>query len=229
MANGVISSDQSPDAVSSWHTPRWAWVSGILALGIFVSLTLAVSDQPFDWDLVVSHTIQSVRDPALDVVMHGISMADNNVLGPALLVSAACIVLAALRAWREAAVLIGLVLVGQGLWVACGRIVDRPRPDSALIQVLIEEDAVHGFSSFPSGHTVYYTAFFGFLWFLTLTMVKSPLLRWPLLVAFGGIVLLVGVARVYLGAHWPSDIVGGYLLGWSVLMAGIVVYRRWSS
>jgi membrane-associated phospholipid phosphatase len=45
---------------------------------------------------------------------------------------------------------------------------------------------VNFLASFPSGHTVYYTAFLGFLWFLTFTLVKPQKLRWPLLALFGG-------------------------------------------
>jgi undecaprenyl-diphosphatase len=160
--------------------------------------------------------------------MHGVSLADNNVLGPAVLIAGAGLVLGARRAWREAVVLLGVLLVGQGLWLVCGRLVDRPRPDTALVQVRLDEKDVHGFPSFPSGHAVYYTAFFGFLWFLTFALVRPRRLRWPLLGLFAGLVLLVGVARVYLGAHWPSDVVGGYLLGGAVLAAGIGLYRHWS-
>jgi undecaprenyl-diphosphatase len=157
--------------------------------------------------------------------MHGVSLADNNVLGPAVLLAAACAVLGTRRAWREAAALIGVVLLGQILWVTCGRLVARPRPSPDLIEVLIRDQALHGFPSFPSGHAVYYTTFFGFLWFLTFTKVKARRLRWPILIVFGGLMPLVGIARIYLGAHWVTDVVGGYLLGGAVLAAGIVLYR----
>jgi undecaprenyl-diphosphatase len=211
--------------------PRSAWVITAAALGLFVplALTAARPGRPyFDVDLAVSRAVQSVRAPGLETLMHGVSLADNNVLGPALLIAAAGLVLAGGRAWREAAVLLAVLLAGQGLWVACGRLVDRPRPDPTLVEVRLAEADVHGFPSFPSGHAVYYTTFFGFLWFLTFTLVKPRRYRWPLLTLFGGLVLLVGVARVYLGAHWVSDVAGGYLLGAAVLAAGVGLYRRWS-
>jgi undecaprenyl-diphosphatase len=94
-----------------------------------------------------------------------------------------------------------------------------------LVHVLLDEGDIHGFPSFPSGHAVYYTAFFGFLWVVTFRRVKPRLLRWPLLGFFGAVVLLVCLARVYLGAHWPSDVAGGYLLGGAVLAVGIALYR----
>jgi undecaprenyl-diphosphatase len=204
-----------------------AWPGGAVCLALFVPLTLAVAcaDAPyFPVDLSVARAIQSVHGPGMEPLMHAVSLADNNVLGPTALVFAACLVLAARRAWRAAIVLVALVLTGQLLWVACGRLVDRPRPSAELITVLISERDVHSFPSFPSGHAVFYTVFFGFLWFLTFTRVHIRLLRWPLLGAFSVLIVLVGIARLYLGAHWVSDVAGGYLLGAATLAAGIVVY-----
>ncbi len=218
------------EATSAPYAPSWLGVSAVAALALFVSLAVAVvlnGRSYFAWDLAVSQAVQSAHRPELDILMHGVSLADNNVLGPTVLLSVACLALAALGRRREAIVLLVLVLTAQGLWVVSGRIVERPRPTSPPVQVLIAADDIHGFPSFPSGHTVYYTAYFGFLWFLVFTQMHRRLFRRPLLVLFGGMVPLVGMARIYLGAHWPTDIVGGYLLGGSVLASGILIHGGW--
>jgi undecaprenyl-diphosphatase len=116
-----------------------------------------------------------------------------------------------------------VVLVGECLKVGIKEMVGRPRPSPELVTVQINAHEVH---SFPSGHTVHYVVLFGFAGFLAYSLVRPAALRWPLVAVCAGLVLLVGLSRIYLGAHWVSDIVGGYLLGGTVLIAGITVYNR---
>jgi undecaprenyl-diphosphatase len=78
---------------------------------------------------------------------------------------------------------------------------------------------------FPSGHVVFYTGFFGFLWFLSYTLLKRSRRRTVLLWSLAALVALVGPSRIYLGAHWASDVIGGYLLGSLALLGEIWLYE----
>jgi undecaprenyl-diphosphatase len=80
--------------------------------------------------------------------------------------------------------------------------------------------------SFPSGHVMFYLGFFGFIWFLAFTLLKPSLKRSLLLVFFGILIVLIGVSRVYLGEHWPSDVLGSYLLG-SLTLAALIQFYLW--
>ncbi len=78
-------------------------------------------------------------------------------------------------------------------------------------------------TSFPSGHTLIFTAVVGFLWYLIHQSRLPILLRLTLLTASGGIVVLMGTARIYSGEHWASDALAGHLIGGSWLAIGKVL------
>lgn len=99
--------------------------------------------------------------------------------------------------------------------------VHRPRPTANLVEVF---QNVQGYS-FPSGHVMFYMAFFGFLLFLTFTLVKRVWWRYLIMVLLILLIALVGVSRMYLGEHWASDVLGGYLAGNLDLILSIMFYR----
>jgi undecaprenyl-diphosphatase len=80
--------------------------------------------------------------------------------------------------------------------------------------------------SFPSGHVMFYLGFFGFIWFLAFSLMKPSMKRGFLLVFFGGLAILIGASRIYVGEHWASDVVGAYLLG-TLTLAVIIQFYRW--
>ncbi len=102
-------------------------------------------------------------------------------------------------------------------------IVNRPRPTKQLVKVRNLLDG--GRLSYPSGHVLFFTAFIGYLWFLSYSLLKRGWQRTTLLFTLGSMVSIVGISRVYLGEHWPSDTLAGYLLGTIWLAITIQLYR----
>lgn len=83
-------------------------------------------------------------------------------------------------------------------------VIGRARPDG---YELLQLDTF----SFPSGHATAAMALYGFLaYVLSSTYPKYRVLIWSVSIF---LILLIGISRVYLGVHFPSDIVGGYLVG----------------
>jgi undecaprenyl-diphosphatase len=207
--------------------PRLPLVGMAIAFGLFALLAVLVKfvGMPyFSFDLALSQAIQGLPWPdGFAPFMRGVSVAGDDLLLATLPVVAAVSILAICGARREAFLLLLAIGAEQGIKISVKFLVARPRPTPALVNVLIH---AHEEYSFPSGHTVHYIVFFGFLWYLVYRLVRAKALRWPLLVVLGGLVALVGLSRVYLGAHWPTDILGGYLLGGGVL-TGTICLRQW--
>ena len=127
-----------------------------------------------------------------------------------------------LRRWADAAFLAAATLapvVNLGL----KELVARPRPDPAL--AMVQETGY----SYPSGHAVFAAAFFGALMLVVYRssyLAGRRRLRWAVLLFLPALILAVGLSRVYLGVHWASDVVAGFLVGAAYLAALDAVRRH---
>jgi membrane-associated phospholipid phosphatase len=112
-----------------------------------------------------------------------------------------------------AAILASLVLV-KITHLGVQALVDRPRPESVFVNP--------PFSSFPSGHIMTTVFFIGGLSWLIFRRTPPGVMRYLLVVDAVLIILFSGWSRIYLGAHWLSDVLGGILLagGWLGLVIG---------
>lgn len=217
----VVAQEIAPKRARHWRA-RVFQIYILVATSAFGGLFILASRvNYFAADLIISRWVQRVQVPWLDSLMWGISY-----IGYApqefVLMGGVIAALAALGLRWEA---VAATLAGPG-GSAMGTLfkvaAQRPRPGADLVRVVRElPDA-----SFPSGHVLMYTAFFGFLFFLVYTLLKPSLWRSGLLAVLGILIGLVGASRVYIGAHWPSDVTGAYLWG-SVWLSFSVSFYQW--
>jgi undecaprenyl-diphosphatase len=194
----------------------------VIALMIFIALTVLASTRAyFQIDLAITQALQSLQARWFASLMGAVSWPGN---WPQSVIVTGLLILGIWWAgFKRATVIGGLCAIGVQLLNSLVKIsVQRPRPAADLVDVFREL----GTFSFPSGHVMFYTGFFGFLLFLVYRLIKDSWKRMALMTIFGGLVALVGLSRVYLGAHWASDVLGGYILGGVWLLLMVEVYRR---
>lgn len=98
-------------------------------------------------------------------------------------------------------------------------ILKRPRPTEYRI---VEETGY----SFPSGHSMVSMAFYGYLIYLIYKYVKNKYIKWISIVLLSILVCSIGISRIYLGVHYTSDVLGGFLISMSYLVIYISAVNK---
>ncbi len=171
------------------------------------------SGEPLGVDLALHQLMQGLRNPLADAPLAALaSLGDWPVLVPAAALTLAY--LAWRKRWMAAAHWLAALVFGLALTAWLGAVIDIPKPP-----------AVGSGFGFPSVAVTMATVQFGFFAVLIARELPGRRRIWPYLVA-GAVVALIGFARLYLGAHWLSDVVGGSLLGTVWLLVLGIAYRR---
>ena len=117
--------------------------------------------------------------------------------------------------------LLVLMLAGNALTLVLKPLMHHLRPTAAQATILDQQ----GSFSFPSGHAVAAMTILGAV--MVLLSYRRAGKPW-VIAALSLVIFLVGYSRVYLGAHWPSDVIGGWVIGWLWLFfVWRVVRPRW--
>jgi len=196
------------------------WKSYLLVTGMLVTLALfflawAYPTFPGDEDALVR--FQALRSGWLDDT--SIWFANLGLLWvflPGVAGLLGCLVLA--RRFADAMMVFGglaVIGIGHGLKT----LVDRPRPDYYLL------DSLPQGLSFPSGHSLLAVMLGGALIYLVGLWVRPIWLRRGIQAVLILLVIGMGASRVYLGVHWPSDVIGSYVLGVMALV-GLIGLRN---
>lgn len=198
-------------------------VYGVLVI-LFALLATFVHFHPvLGVDVTITREFQENQNPFLYGLMTAVSY-----IGYQVWLSIGLVVVAAVILWlmdlRLEAVTVAVLYAVSGLLNAVIKVlVNRPRPSGSLVDVF----RAAGGESFPSGHVMSYVAFWGLLF--TFGVILFDGWRWwriALLVVSAFFVLMVGPSRIYLGAHWATDVLGAYLIEAALLGIALFIYLQ---
>ncbi|MBM3219882.1 MAG: phosphatase PAP2 family protein [Candidatus Rokubacteria bacterium] len=159
-------------------------------------------------DTVIRDRLVTIASPAVIAAMRVVNVAgDWRFLLPATLLLFVVFARARRAWWVWTTLMIAAPLAEGALKIVVG----RPRPEGAAF-------------GFPSGHATAAAAYFGAVLYLSESL--RPEIRRPLRLIATVMIVLVGIARVMLRAHWPSDVLGGFALGLALASAAAVLAVR---
>jgi undecaprenyl-diphosphatase len=95
----------------------------------------------------------------------------------------------------------------------------RPKPSWAL--------AYEQTFSFPSGHSLFSMVLYGLIAYTLVTRRSRPGRRMLIVLCAAAMIACIGLSRIYLGVHWPTDVLAGYITGATWLTGVILIDRRW--
>lgn len=189
-------------------------VALVIALGLSVA---AAFTKTFPGDPIVSRWVQDLGASSwMDPAMRMISRL-GGIVPLALLLLATSLVLHA-RAHHAQLAVPAMAISGAAIVPLLKFIVDRPRPTTEVVDILYPVGGL----SFPSGHAFTAVAMLGAVFYLARRLCgPNRYATLALGATIGVLILAIGMSRIYLGAHWTSDILGGYLMGGLTLYAVI--------
>lgn len=190
---------------------------GSSALFLIIAKAVVAQGSLVQLDTAVFNMLQALRTEPADSLM--VAITELGGVRVLLLVSAAVAAWLVLqRCWRTAAFWAATVGVAQGLVGLFALIASRARP--------IDLYSGFGHYAFPSGHATSSIIIYGFLAYL-IAWRRSTLTRTliPIITAVG--IALIGISRLYLGAHWLSDVLAGWCFGIAWLALAIIIHTRY--
>ena len=226
---GQANATNSAPKIVLWHV-----VIGILASIVFTVVFVRIFDfvkdngkdvTPFDRDLLyfMYHHRSHAATVAATFLAH--MGSPPVIVGLAALAALLGLVWKKVRgaAWTLPIAVIGAGIIIQGVKM----LVHRPRP-SFFAPILHEA----GFS-FPSGHSLIAMVIYGLLGYFALHLFKNKAARLIVRIVTVLIVFSIGVSRVYVGVHYPTDVLAGWTAGVPWLLTCLVLHealaRRWQS
>lgn len=176
-------------------------VCSILLILFIIVMFIMLFDKKLIFDTTIYNFIMKIRSDFFDTYFTYITKFGNTLF---IVVFVSIFML--LYRKKEGLLLAVSAFDSAFLTLVLKQIFLRSRPENLR---LIEQ----GGYSFPSGHAMISVCVYGYLLYLVLTKIKDKLLRRCLTCLLVLLILSIGISRIYVGVHYPTDVIAGYLLG----------------
>jgi membrane-associated phospholipid phosphatase len=198
----------------------WLWLYVLAGLAVLALLSVGAHAQAFfAVDPLIERSIQALIPEQLGRVLDGVSWVGFPPQVDIVIALGILIVLLLGYRW-EATCLAFAGITGAVSWFGMTLLIDRPRPSPDLVHV----ERLLGPGSYPSGHVLNLTAFFGSLLILSWLGMRPTRYRAVMQAVSAVLIVCIGIARIYSGEHWPSDVLAGYLQGSIVVALTLLLY-----
>lgn len=212
----IIYSKVFKNKIKEYKVANKFFVLGVITFTIFAEFAINyISIKPLFLDTIVyEHISKTITEQTTEIMLKISQFGLQNVMIIFLVLVVSCVVICKKNNiyWQMLIINFCLaVFVNQSL----KGIFARPRPE------ILRLEFVGGYS-FPSGHATISMCFYGYIIYLILTLIKSRS-KYLLAGLFTLLVAAIGYSRVYLGSHYTSDVLGGFLCGLGVTFISCAV------
>ena len=188
----------------------------VLLIFFIIIMILVITCNITTFDDNIYNLLYSLRSSSMDLIMKTITQFGNTI--PVIIIT---LVLMITLTSRKEVFLIGsntILTVGSNQILK--HIICRPRPNH--LRLIVE----NGYS-FPSGHAMISICLYGLLIYLINKKIKNKILKVLLTIILILLILGIGISRIYVGVHYPSDVLAGYLLSLSILIFSITIVNKY--
>ncbi|WP_318312633.1 phosphatase PAP2 family protein [Flagellimonas crocea] len=179
----------------------------ILAINIFVELTETLTTEMLGtYDQSITQYVLSFRSPRLTnffLFMTNVGDLEGYLTILGIMVPLTAIVF---KKWKYVGQICLVLFLASTSNLVLKRFINRARPE---LEHMVSVETL----SYPSGHAMSAMAFYGFLIYLVYTFRLNKYLKSSLILLLILLILSIGISRIYLGVHFPSDIAGGFIAG----------------
>jgi undecaprenyl-diphosphatase len=191
----------------------------VIGINVFIELTNTLtSDTVANYDRRITEFVISYRTPELNKILQFITNLGD--LYGYIVITTICSIFFyfKFKNWHYVVQLVFVIIISGLSNLALKEVINRARPTA---EHLVSVQTL----SYPSGHAMSATAFYGFLIYLCYFLKINKFLKISLIFVCSFLIVGIGISRIYLGVHFPSDIAGGMIAGTIWVMFCILIFN----